>query len=305
MRQGSGKPPPPQPLEIPGDELGRLIEQHLKPLPTRGADADDEMAKEALKTALKAFMETDAGKKLADALTSKKGLTTIAIVLPALVAALIAEKASAPTLPLGKLLEKIPGVPKGTELDFSLEGPLARPTGGMLTFKLPLGGAAAPAGKQGGTAPKPPLPSGVRAAAAAVDARLITNSVVSPFLWEWETAGPDEEDAKAKPYREARDVRFSVDARLVAYRVAEAILGQPGKASVEVFAGDDWRWHKQQQKRWRDPETHRLASGLPKISKQLVDDMVRAIVAAGRTPQASAVEFTARPYVFAYVPVGK
>ncbi len=189
---------------------------------------------EAAKATLKALLETATGKKIKAtvlaALISKKGRPFTAIVGTAALGALIATNSSLPALS---------GIPIGDNLSvsFELQGPLQRPTGVSIGFKFTLGGG----GKEKKESDKPQrleLPKELHAYIGKIDRKTVSKWIIDRAHWEWDMAGPDDEQEKLAFYQRCKKNPDSLpDAQAIAEGLCRKLFERATENKIKALQG--------------------------------------------------------------------
>jgi hypothetical protein len=207
---------------LPGLEKEALLKSIAAAL--QGKSPEDKGANtEAIKKVLEAVLETDQGKKakskLLGYLLSAKGAPLTAVVGSAALAAMVANNTTIPSTP------EIP-IRDNLSVKFEFEGTLQKPTGIKISFKFIFGGPKKEK-RQGKERTVLALPKELHAYIDRIDRRMLFKWFAQRALWEWESAGPDNEHEKLEFYKLARDRPDDLglpDTRLVAEKVSRVLV---------------------------------------------------------------------------------
>lgn len=145
---------------------------------------------DALKQALKRFLkETPAGKKLKDLLLSKRVLPLTLMVGGAALTGILVDKRDIPSIPEIPLWRKI-------TVSADIEGNITAPKKILLKFSMPIGGSQKPRAPNKAAA-TPGVPAKVATEIRRiVDDEALRTWIVNQAKWEYEIAGPREEERK-------------------------------------------------------------------------------------------------------------
>lgn len=184
---------------------------------------DKSQGTEAVKKTLEAFFETESGKKVKERvlglLLSKKGLPFTILVGSGALAAMIASNTDIPSTPEIPLADNL-------SIKVEFEGTFQEPKGVKFVLKFAFGGPS----KEAGEKKKPAtlaLPADVRAAIGQIDRQALIRWIAQRAYYEYEMAGPDEEEEKRQFYMLTRDRPGSLglpDAQLVAEALARTLI---------------------------------------------------------------------------------
>jgi len=222
------------------DEVQRRLEQLVSAWVGK-TKTGDEVYEKAFKEALKAFLKTPSAKKLIDVLTNNKVLPITLFAMGAGLTGMLSQGKdfpSPPDIPIGG----------GMKIKFQLKGNVQKLQGVMIGFEMPLGVARrAEKATSARFTHSRQLP---REIALEIDKALpddkISSWVIKQAKWEYETAGPDEEEAKLRVRRRAEtDAQYYSD-RLLAKGVAIKILdsAQHNGTDAQVFLGSELFWNE-------------------------------------------------------------
>ena len=211
----------------------------LKPEKKNDGKTDSEQYKKALISALKAFMKTDLGKQIkAKALNkalSAEGLPLTILLGSGAIAGLFATNAGIPGIPDIPLTDNL-------SLSLELEGSMQNPTGIKFAFKYTFGGDAKPE-KKSPTADPTKLSPDMLKAIQGLDKQLFSKWILERAYWEYETAGPDDEQAKHERYKELKAGADGLpDAHMVGEALAQLLVEKAGEKRIEfdLTHGDLW-----------------------------------------------------------------
>lgn len=212
------------------EKLFKLFVDALK-----GKDPKDkDQTTEALKKTLKAFFKTKEGKKLKqkalEHLLGKKGLPFTIITLSGVLAGMVANNSDIPNVPEIDISDSI-------SLKFKFEGSFQQPKSAQVILKFKFGGA-----EQENTRKAPkviPLPNTVYTEIAKLDESLIYKWLVDRAYWEYEIAGPDQEEHEQKFYKYVKNNPDSMpDTKIVAEHVARQLMEHGMKNRIRQLKGE-------------------------------------------------------------------
>ena len=192
---------PPPNLRSPSAEeqrIGEIIDAWMGTY--KFTKKEEDKYKEALKAALKRYLETSQGKKLKDLLLSTEVLPLTLMVAGTALTALLANEGDIPSIPELELTNKL-------KVSADIKGNIAKFEGVVITFSLTFGGVDH----------KVPVKTsdGVIAVSAAVineihrqlDDNALRQWIIRQAAWEYEIAGPREESQKLEFRNWVRDPR--------------------------------------------------------------------------------------------------
>ena len=222
----SSNTPTPAPAKeeaLPGQEKEALAKAIARML--QGKPADDKSGNtEALTKLVQAYLATKHGAQLKgkalQALLGTKGLPFTIMTGSAILAAMVANNTTIPS---------VPEIPIGDNLSLKVEfeGTMKKPTGIKAMLKFSFGGPKVQTG--GGKAQTVlALPSELEAYINRIDQQMLIKWFIERARWDWETAGPDEEEAKLAFHRAVRarpEAMGLPDTRLVAQHIAREMVG--------------------------------------------------------------------------------
>lgn len=230
------------------EKLFKLLVDALK-----GKDPKDkDQTTEALKKSLKAFFKTDEGKKIKEKalehLLSKKGLPFTIITLSGVLAAMAANNTNIPNIPDIDISDSI-------SLKFKFEGKFQQPKSAQVILKFKFGG---PDKEKAKKSPKViPLPDAVYTEIAKLNKLLIYKWLLDQAYWEYEIAGPDQEEHEQKFYKYVKNNPDSMpDTRIVAEQVARQLMEHGMKNRIHQLKGESFdgvmNFDMKQQKIWNE-----------------------------------------------------
>jgi len=212
------------------EKLFKLLEDALKGKEPK----DKDQPTEALKKSLKAFFKTNEGKKLKERalehLLSNKGLPFTIITLSGVLAAMAANNTNIPNAPDIDISDSI-------SLKFKFEGKFQQPKSAQVILKFKFGG---PEQEKVKKIPKViPLPNEVYTAIARLNKLLIYKWLVDRAYWEYEIAGPDQEEHEQKFYKYVKNNPDSMpDTKIVAEHVARQLMEHGMKNRIRQLKGE-------------------------------------------------------------------
>jgi hypothetical protein len=215
-------------------QVQQRLDALLGPWLDRYGEHSDAPYEDAFKEALAAYMETPQGKKLKDLLLSKRVLPlTLTVVGMALVGT-IANDGDIPSPP-----EKDFG---GVTVKVDFLGKFDAPKGIFITLSVPLGSGPKPkrVPRRVGT----PLPAELHAQIhRQIDKDMLRKWIVKQAAWEYETAGPNEEDKKKRFYYYVKNPSGDVtpDTQLVAEALAREFVNAGKQRQTRVDFNMDYR----------------------------------------------------------------
>jgi hypothetical protein len=137
----------------------------------------------------------------------------------AALAAMVANNTNIPSTP------ELP-IKDNLSIKFEFEGTFQKPTGFKIAFKFTFGGPKKEKQK-GREHTVLALPKELHAYIDRIDRRMLFKWFAQRAFWEWESAGPDQEEEKLRFYKAARDRPDDLglpDTRLVAKRVSRVLV---------------------------------------------------------------------------------
>jgi hypothetical protein len=230
------------------EKLFKLLVDTLK-----GKDPKDkDQTTEALKKTLKAFFKTKEGKKLKEQalehLLSNKGLPFTIITLSGVLAAMAANNTNIPNAPDIDISDSI-------SLKFKFEGKFQQPKSAQVILKFKFGG---PEQEKAKKAPKViPLPAAVYTEIAKLNKLLIYKWLVDQAYWEYEIAGPEQEEHEHKFYKYVKNNPGSMpDTQIVAEYVARQMMEHGMKNRIRQLKGESFdsvmNFDMKQQNLWSE-----------------------------------------------------
>jgi hypothetical protein len=207
----------------PGQEKEALAKAIAKMM--QGKSADDKSGNtEAMTKLVQAYLATKQGKQVKEKalglLLSKKGLPFTIMTGSALLAAMVANNTTIPS---------VPEIPIGDNLSLKVEfeGTMQKPTGIKVMLKFSFGGPKVET--VGGKAQTVlALPSELEAYIDRIDRQMLAKWFAKRAFYEWESATPEQEEEKLVFYKAARDRPDALglpDTRLVARHIARKMVG--------------------------------------------------------------------------------
>lgn len=230
---------------------------------------------EALKKTVKAFFKTEEGKKLKEKalehLLSKKGIPFTIITASSVLAAMISNNTDIPSTPEIDVSDSV-------SLKFEFEGTFQKPKGVKIVLKFTFGSAEKKEAKQ--KQPKIlPLPNTVYREIAKLNKSLIYKWLLDRAYWEYETAGPDQEERERKFYKYVKNNPDSMpDTQILAEHLARELMTQGMKNRIQELKGEsydavlDFDMHQEQL--WNEFYT---LKGLKKHMDKIVQSLVPVV----------------------------
>lgn len=230
------------------EKLFKLLVDALK-----GKDPKDkDQTTKALKELLKAFFKTEEGKKLKEKglehLLGTKGLPFTLIVGSGVLAAMFANNTDIPSTPEIDISDSV-------SLKFEFEGTFQQPKGIKILLKFKFGGPENEKTKQ---QPKIiSLPTAIYTEIARLNKSLIYKWLVDRAYWEYEIAGPDQEEHEQKFYKYVKNNPDSMpDTQIVAEQVARQLMIHGMKNRIRQLKGESldsvMNFDMKQQKIWSE-----------------------------------------------------
>lgn len=195
---------------------------------------EKEKATEALKKSLEAFFETEIGKKIKELLLSRKGLPLTLMVVSTGLASMIAENTDIPSLPELPVSDRF-------SIKFEFEGTFKEPKSVKIIFKFALGGGEKTEKRE----EKPAilsLPPEVHNFISRINKKTLIKWIVDRAFYEYEMAGPDEEEKEKKFYQSVRDNPDSLpDSQLLATEIARKLYAQGMQNRINELKGQEFQ----------------------------------------------------------------
>lgn len=247
-------PVPAKEETLPGQEKDALAKAIAKMLQNKPAE-DKGGNTEALTKLVQAFLETKQGKQVKQQalgmLLSKKGLPFTIMTGSAILAAMIANNTTIPS---------VPEIPIGDNLSLKVEfeGTMQKPTGIKVLLKFSFGGPKVEKA-EGKEQTVLALPAELVAYIDRIDRQTLAKWFAQRAFYEWESATPEQEEEKLAFYKAARDRPDALglpDTRLAAQHIAREMVGaaiqnrlnqlanKPARKQLTIDLGHAQQWDR-------------------------------------------------------------
>lgn len=230
----------------------KLIKLLLNALKGKKPEDKDQSTK-IVKEVLKAFFKTKEGKKLKEKgleiLLGNNGLPFTLITVSGVLAAMMANNTNIPSTPEIDVSDSI-------SLKFEFEGKFQQPKGFKIILKFSFGGPEKEKTKKQ-QAKVIPLPTQVYTEIAKLKREIIYKWLLDRAYWEYETAGPDQEQHEQEFYKYVKNNPDSMpDTQIVAEHVARQLLTHGMQNRIRQLKGESlvniMNFDMKQQKIWNE-----------------------------------------------------